>query len=54
VSQESKSGTAPETKVKGKSKGKRNARAGGTNQDSDEASPNEHNGKSVRKTFIFL
>jgi hypothetical protein len=54
VSQESKSGTAPETKVKGKSKGKKNACAGGTNQDSDEASPNENNGKSVRNTFVFF
>ena len=52
MSQESKSGTAPETKVKGKSKGKKNARAGGTNQDSDEGSPNEHNEKSVRNTFV--
>jgi len=43
---EGKSETAPETKTKGKSKSKKNAKAGGTNQDSDEGSPNEHNGKS--------
>jgi hypothetical protein len=45
VSQETKSGTAPETKVEGKSNGQKNARAGGTNQDSDDGSSNEQNEK---------
>jgi len=37
--------SASDMKSKGKSKSKKN-RAGGTNQDSDESSPNEHNGKA--------
>jgi translation initiation factor 5 len=51
---ENKSESAPEPKVKGKSKSKKNAQSTGTNRDSDEGSPNEHNGKSVRKPTCIL
>ena len=50
--QENKSETAPETKAKGKSKGKKKDRSAGGNRDSDEGSPNEHNGKTVRYPHI--
>ena len=49
-SQEGKSEPAVETKTKGgkSKKDKKNSQASGNNRDSDETSPNEHNGKTVR------
>jgi len=46
-----KTETAPDTKTKGKTKGKKGAKNAGGDQDSDEGSPNEHNGKTVSLYF---
>ena len=47
-----KAETAPDTKAKGKTKGKKGAKNAGTNQDSDEGSPTEQNGKTVRQNHL--
>ena len=49
-----KTETAPDTKTKGKTKGKKGAKNAGGNQDSDEGSPTEQNGKTVPPHFFMF